>query len=597
LFSTKKLSRYIIRNWRVLILGIACMIVTTYINVYIPQLSGQVIKDILKIRDYELLISIGVQIIVLTGLLGVLSFVQRYANGYFSQRVAFDIRNDVFKSIQGQSLAFFDKVETGQLMSRTTTDVDKIKAFLGGQLMMFTSSILLIIGVVTSMTRIDSELTLLSFSVIPFLFVNFFFFGTKIRTVTYSARRYFGVLTSILWENITGIRVVRSFAREEYEKKKFQIQNENYLGTMMQAVRLRSIFTPLSTLLGGVVMVVLFWYGGMKVINNQLGIDQLFVFGSYALMLVKPVNVIGTFWGSYQVMAAAGQRVFEIIDALPQVEEKLNAITLPPVKGHVVFEKVFFGYNKDRVILENINLEAKCGETTALLGPTGSGKSTIIRLLPRFYDVTYGRILVDGYDIRDVKIESLRKQIGIVSQETFLFNLTVKENIAYGKPNATMDEIIEVAKIARAHDFIMNLPKGYDTLIAERGVTLSGGQQQRIAIARALLMDPRILILDDSTSSIDVDTEYEIQQALAALLKNRTTFVVTQRVSTIRNADRIVVLQNGRVIEEGNHESLMVKNGAYHTIFHSLYDLQKEIIQPHQRFIEAENKQTQGGTE
>jgi ABC-type multidrug transport system fused ATPase/permease subunit len=581
----------------VLIIGVACMIVTTYINVYIPQLSGQVIRNILKIRDYGLLTSLAVQIIGLTGLLGVLSFVQRYANGYLSQKVAFDIRNDVFKSIQGQSLAFFDKVETGQLMSRTTTDVNQIKGFIGGQLMTFASSILLVIGVVISMNGIDSELTLLSFSVIPFLLVNFFFFGKKIRTVTYSARRHFGVLTSILWENITGIRVVRSFAREEHEKKKFQIQNENYLGTMMQAVRLRSIFTPLSTLLGGVVMVALFWYGGMKVIHNQLGIDQLFVFGSYALMLVRPVNVIGTFWGSYQMMAAAGQRVFEIIDALPQVEEKLNAITLPPVKGNVVFEKVFFGYNKDRAILENINLEAKCGETVALLGPTGSGKSTIIRLLPRFYDATHGRILVDGYDIRDVKIESLRKQIGIVSQETFLFNLTVKENIAYGKPNATMDEIINVAKIARAHDFIMNLPKGYDTLIAERGVTLSGGQQQRIAIARALLMDPRILILDDSTSSIDVDTEYEIQRALSALLKNRTTFVVTQRVSTIRNADRIVVLRDGRVIEEGNHESLIAKNGAYHKIYYSLYDAQKEIIQPHQQFIDAEIRQTQGGRE
>jgi ABC-type multidrug transport system fused ATPase/permease subunit len=573
------------------------MIVITYISVYIPQLSGQVIKDILKIQDYGLLISIGVQIIVLTGLLGVLSFVQRYANVYFSQMVAFDIRNDVFQSIQGQSLAFFDKVETGQLMSRTTTDVDKIRVFLGWQLMTFASSILLIIGVVLSMFRIDSELTLLSFSVIPFIFVNLFFFGKKIRTVTYSARQHFGVLTSILWENITGIRVVRSFAREEYEKKKFQIPNENYLKTMMQAVRFRSIFTPLSALFGGVVMVVLFWYGGMKVIHNQLGIDQLFVFGSYALMLVRPINMMGTFWGGYQVMGAASQRVFEIIDALPQVKEKLNAIALPPVKGHVVYEDVFFGYNKDRAILENINLEAKCGETIALLGPTGSGKSTIIHLLPRFYDVTSGRILVDGYDIKDVKIESLRKQIGIVSQETFLFNLTIKENIAYGKPNATMDEIIKVATIARAHDFIMNLPKGYYTLVSEKGVTLSGGQQQRIAIARALLMDPRILILDDSTSSIDVDTEYEIQQALSALLKNRTTFVVTQRVSTIRNADRIVVLQNGRVIEEGNHESLIVKNGAYHKIYHSLYDAQKEIVQPHQQFIDAEDSETQGGAE
>lgn len=591
----RRLSRYIARNWHVLVLSIACMITTTYINVYIPQLSGAVLKNILEIRDYGLLISLTVQIFVLAVLLAVLSFVQRYANGYFSQRVGFDIRNDIFKSIQGQSLAFFDKVETGQLMSRATIDVAKIKQFLGLQLMMLVSSTLLIVGVIASMIRIDPELTLLSFAVIPFLLVNFTFFGKKIRIATYSAREYFGILASILWENITGIRVVRSFVREEYEKQRFKIANRDYYGMMMQAVRLRSVFTPLSTLIGGTVMVILFWYGGIQVIHNRLTVDKLFVFGSYVLMLVRPVQMMGTYWSGYQQMAVAGKRVFEIVDALPQVKEKLDAIALPPIKGHVVFENVSFGYDKDRLILDSINLEAKPGETVALLGATGSGKSTIIRLLPRFYDVTSGRILVDGYDIRDAKIESLRKQMGIVSQETFLFNMTVKENIAFGKPNATISEIIEVAKIARAHDFIMGLPEGYDTIIAERGVTLSGGQQQRIAIARALLMDPRILILDDSTSSIDVDTEYEIQQALTVLLRNRTTFVVTQRLSTIRNADKIVVLQNGRVSEEGNHKSLMAKIGEYYKVYQSLHEAQ-EIAQPHQRIIDAEYRRTEGGT-
>jgi ATP-binding cassette subfamily B protein len=292
------------------------------------------------------------------------------------------------------------------------------------------------------------------------------------------------------------------------------------------------------------------------------------------------MGMIGMIWTGYQRMAAAGERVFEIIDAVPEVRDSPDAAGLPTIEGNVVFEDVSFGYDENRLILNRVNLQARPGETIALLGPTGSGKSTIIRLLPRFYDVTSGRILVDGKDIRDLKLESLRKIMGIVSQEIFLFNMTVKENIAYGNPKATMDEIERVARIAKVHDFITSLPDGYDTTVGERGVTLSGGQQQRVAIARALLLNPRILILDDSTSSVDVDTEYEIQQALSALLKDRTTFVITQRISTIRNADKIVVLQDGRIIEEGTHESLMSKKGAYYRIYQTLYEAQREVLKP-----------------
>ncbi len=575
-----RLSRYIFRMWHLLALTFACILVTTLIKVYIPRLQGEVVRDILELGDYDQLVSLVTQILALTGVAAAVSFVLRYASGYFSQKVVYEIRNDAFKSIQRQSFGFFDKVETGQLMSRATTDADRIGRFLGWQFRMLVESSLLLIGVVASMVLIDFELSLLSFSVIVFVFVNFTIFGKKIRPVIHTSREHFGALTSTLWENITGIRVVRSFVREEYEKEKFHRPNEDYYNKMIEAVKLRTVFMPLAGLIGGFVTVVIYWYGGLQVMNNRLTVDMLFVFSSYAFMLMRPMGMVGMIWTGYQRMAAAGERVFEIIDAVPEVRESPDAAAVLTVEGHVVFEDVSFGYDENRLILDNVSLEAKPGETVALLGPTGSGKSTIIRLLPRFYDVTSGRILVDGKDIRDLQLESLRKIMGIVSQEIFLFNRTVKENIAYGNPGATMDEIERVAEIAEAHDFITSLPKGYDTVVGERGVTLSGGQQQRVAIARALLLDPRILILDDSTSSVDVDTEYEIQQALSALLKNRTTFVITQRISTIRNADKIIVLQDGRIIEEGTHESLMSKKGAYYRIYQTLYEAQREVLQP-----------------
>ena len=586
----KRLFGYMAKNWFALAISLSCVVITTVISIYVPQLSRSVINEIMGSNKYENLVPMVLQIMGLTGVLGFFMFTQSYVNGYFSQKVIYDLRNDVFASLQRQSFAFYDKTQTGQLISRATTDVEEIRRFLGMQLTGLVSAILLIVGAFTSMISMSFELTLVSIVVLPFVFASIYFFGKRIRPVSQSEREYYGKLTSVLFENLTGIRVVRAFAREGYEREKFNTPNRNYLDTSLVSAKIRAFHFPLITFLVSLGTVAIFWYGGVEVMHGRLDVGGLWAFSAYLLMLMRPMFLLGMTWGGYQRMVTAGERVFEVMDAIPEVKDNPNAIEMPPVKGHVKFEDVFFGYEKDRFILEDIELDVEPGETVALLGPTGSGKTTIIRLLPRFYDVTSGRITIDGYDVRDVKLDSLRKQMGIVAQETFLFATTIKENIAYGKPDATMEEIIRAAKIAQAHDFIMSLPKGYETIVGERGVTLSGGQQQRVAIARALLMNPKILILDDSTSSVDVDTEYEIQQALEALLKDRTTFVITQRVSTIRNSDKIVIIENGRIVEEGTHESLMAKKGAYYRIYQTLYEAQRPVLSQEVAFSRHKEK-------
>ncbi|MCS7119915.1 MAG: ABC transporter ATP-binding protein [Nitrososphaerota archaeon] len=574
-----KLFRYMIKRWHLLAFIIICISLTTVLNVYIPQIGGQVIRNIILIGDYNALIWLVLQIIGFTAASGVLSFLLRYLNGYFSQSVLYEIRNDAFESIQRQSLAFFDRTGTGQLMSRVTTDTERIGRFLGGDFRMLIETAFLLTGVVTSMVIIDWQLTIISFCLVSLILVTFLVFGKKVRPIISKSREHYANITSVLWENISGIRVVRAFGMEDYERSKFHKPNNEYYEAMMTATSLRATFLPLTGLIGGLVTVTVYWLGGIRVIEGQFGIDMLYVFSSYVSMLIRPMSMLGNIWSGYQQMAAAGERVFQIIEQEPEVKDKPDAIEMEKVRGHIKFENVSFGYDPNKPVLKNISFEVKPGETVALLGPTGSGKSTIIHLLLRFYDVSSGRILVDGYDIRDVKLKSLRRHIGVVSQEVFLFNKTVKENISFGKPNATFEEIVRAAEKAQAHEFIMKLPNGYDTIIGERGIILSGGQRQRIAIARALLVDPKILILDDSTSSVDVDTEYEIQKALAELLKNRTTLVITQRISTIRNADKIIVIDNGEIVEDGDHETLMQKRGVYYRLYETLYEAQRDVLE------------------
>ena len=597
-----RICRYISRNWPLFLVSVSCILVSTIVSVQVPLLIRAAIDNvIIPLAENRLEIELGkstlftliLEIIGLTAVVGLFSFIQRYANTYFSQKVVYDIRNDAFASLQNQSFAFYDKTHTGQLLSKVTTDMDRIRRFLGFQLTFLISSIILLIVILYTMFSINTMLTLFILPIMPCIFATFYSFGKKIRPLFTQMREQYGSLTSVLHEAITGIRVVKAFAQEDFERKKFASKNDKYFQTTLASAKIRALYIPLVGFLIGLGTIIIFWYGGFEVITGTLTIGALVAFNAYLAMLVMPMRFFGMFISGYHRTMAAGNRIFEVIDAETEIKDKPDALTLPKLRGHVKFENVSFSYRKGRPILKNVTFEAKPGETLALLGATGSGKSTIIRLIPRFYDASSGKIIVNDYDVRDVKLQSLRKQIGIVAQETFLFSMTIKENIAYGKPEAKMDEIVAAAKAARAHEFISTLPKGYDSRVGERGVTLSGGQRQRIAIARALLMNPRILILDDSTSSVDVETEYEIQHALRAVLKNRTAFVITQRVSTIRNADKIIFLEKGEIVEEGTHETLMAKKGAYYQIYQTLYETQKPNVEAVSEHTSSKQEETE----
>ncbi len=582
-----RICKYISRNWPFFLVSVACMLVSTVVSVQIPLLIRAAVDNVITPLaegklDIEsgksMLLILTLEIVGFTVIVGLFSFIQRYTNTRFSEKVVYDIRNDVFVSLQSQSFAFYDKTHTGQLLSRVTTDMDRIRRFLGFALTFLMSSIVLLVATLCAMFPINAMLTLVLLPILPCIFATFYLFGKKIRPIFIEMREQYGSLTSVLHEAIAGIRVVRAFAQEGFEREKFASKNDRYFETALASARIRAFYIPLVGFLVGVGTVIIFWYGGYEVAMGTLTIGALVAFNAYLAMLVMPLRFFGMFVSGYHLTMAAGDRIFRVIDAETEIREKPEAVTLPKLEGHVKFEDVSFSYEQHRPVLKNITLEGKCGETVALLGATGSGKSTIIRLIPRFYDVSSGKITVDGYDVRDVKLKSLREQIGIVAQETFLFDMTIKENIAYGKQEAKMDEIVAAARAASAHEFISALPRGYESRVGERGVTLSAGQRQRIAIARALLMNPRILILDDSTSSVDVETEYEIQQALQDLLENRTAFVITQRISTIRNADKIVVLDKGEIVEEGTHDALMAKQGFYYEIYQTLYETQKPIV-------------------
>lgn len=553
------------------LLGILAILTTTSLQLIIPTIIQNVIDTGLTQKDLSYLGWAALLILTVGGFRAFVYFWQRYLSAWIAQHVAFDLRNQLYDHIQRQPFTYHDHNSTGQLISRCIEDVRSTNEFMGNGIIEMTSIILLVTGV--SILLILTNASLAIFALLPMipLLLMTTRFGQRIGGMFLQIDQALGELSARLQENVAGVQVVRAFAREPYEIERFAASNRKlYHARVRTLTQFASLF-PTTQLLITLGTILILWFGGQMVLRGQLTVGELVAFNAYLLLMAQPAQQLTWMVNSAGEATAGLERIYEILNRTPEIESPPHATVLPTLQGRVEFREVCFRYEGENVIaLQDLHLTVEPNQVIALIGPTGSGKTSLINLIPRFYDATQGAVLIDGHDVRDVDLVSLRKQIGIVLQTSLLFSESVAENIAFGRPTATDEEIIAAAKAAQAHDFILRLPEGYSTVVGERGTTLSGGQRQRVAIARALLMDPRILILDDSTSSVDTETEHLIQQALDQLMAGRTTFVIAHRLSTVRRADLILVMDGGRIVERGTHEELLALDGLYREI----YDLQ-----------------------
>ena len=602
------------------------LIIATMLNLVIPLITGRIIDEGID-AGVARYIMLGALAMVGVALLRALfSFTQNFWAAKASQNVAYDMRNALYDKIQNLSFGYHDRAQTGQLLTRATSDVDRVQMFVGRGLIMFVMALLMLVGSLILLFSIDWQLALIMVVIIPLTMGIFILFASRLRPLFTKVQQYIAQLNTILQENLAGVRVVKAFGREPYEWNRFSVANLDLMNQTIDVGKMIAIAFPLTFLIANLGTLAVVWLGGLQVIGGRLTIGELVAFQSYMLMATFPILMLGMILAMVSQAAASSDRIFEILDTRSEVIEKPDAIDLPQIEGRVEFKGVWFSYyghkgaekteksdgrkkkrghgsgaggmggmgmgmemgmggtgapptpEVDDWVLKDVSFAAEPGQVIALLGATGSGKSTIINLLPRFYDVTRGDVTIDGIDVREVTLDSLRSQVGIVMQETTLFTGTVRENIAYGRPDATLEQVVSAARAAEADQFIQEFADGYDTQVGERGATLSGGQKQRIAIARALLLDPRILILDDSTSSVDIETEYHIQQALDKLMVGRTSFVIAQRISTVQNAEKILVLDGGRIAAQGTHEDLMRESAIYAEIYNSQLQSDYELM-------------------
>lgn len=572
----KRLINFIKPYWQKLLMAIFCITMSAAANLYVPWIIKDMIDDVLTNRNLMLLNMLCLGIVVVFLLRGIFFYGQSYLVSFIAQKVIIDIRETLYGKFQKLQMSYYDKRQTGTIMSYITNDVSALQVALVDSLIEMVTETSILVGSLIMMFYLDWKLSLVTLFVVPIIGQAMKIFGRKLKSSGSVIQERTADITSLLQESISGVRVIKSFAREDYEMDRFQKQNTLNFKANMKAVQLTSLLTPTVEFLAAIIVAVILWFGGYQVINGALTAGALIAFLTYAVNLANPVKRLSRVYGTINKAMAAAERVFEVIDIDEDLKDNPNAKDLVVKNGEVVFSDVSFSYkNDDNYVLKNLNIDAKPGEMIAFVGPSGAGKTTIANLIPRFYDVTLGSIKIDNVDIRDVKIKSLREQIGVVPQETMLFSGSVMENIRYGRLNATDEEVIKAAVAANAHQFIEKLPKGYETTIGERGLMLSGGQRQRIAIARAILKDPRILILDEATSALDTESEKLVQEALNTLMKNRTSFVIAHRLSTIVHADKIVVLNHGKIAEIGSHKDLLNKGGLYANLYNIQYNNKK----------------------
>ena len=550
-----------------LVFGIVCMIVAALGYLVVPWLIRNVVDGVLQNKDLGLLTLIVIAILIIFLIRGFATYGQNYMMAYVGQRVVIDIRETLFKHLQRLDQAYFDTRKTGVIMSNITSDVGALQQAIVDNLISFMTEGVTLVGSLVFMFYLDWKLSLLTLIIVPVVLGLTNVFGKRLRSAGHEVQGRTADITAFLQEVISGVRVIRSFARESFEFKRFEKENQNNFDAAMKATKLTAIMGPMVEFSAAIAVVVILWYGGYSVVQGYITAGSLIAFLIYAINLANPVKRLTQVYGNIQKALAAGDRVIDILETEPHVKELPTAKTMDHVKGEVHFDNVQFSYDAENLALKGVTLHVKPGETVAIVGPSGAGKSTIANLLPRFYDVIGGSIRIDGMDIREATFTSLRENIGLVPQDTMLFNASVRDNILYGRLDATDEEVLAAAKAANAIEFIEKLPQGFDTMVGERGNALSGGQRQRIAIARAILKNPSILILDEATSALDTESEKIVQEALERLMKGRTALVIAHRLSTIQHADHIVVLQQGSVVEEGTHDELLALQGLYSHLY------------------------------
>ncbi|MED3655328.1 ABC transporter ATP-binding protein [Heyndrickxia sporothermodurans] len=576
----KKLKDFYMPYKRLFIASMFFLIIVTAITIVYPVILQLTIDEVIYDKKYEMIPYLSIGFVILMLVKGVATFIQQYTGDLFGITSVYRLRNELYKKLQFQPFRYYDNAKTGDLMSRLTADVEGFRFFLSfgfSEALRF----IMILGISFSvMFYYSVSLTLMTLIMLPFLAISVYKFDKVVHPAFRGIRKSFGKLNTNVQENISGINTVKSLSREDFQTSKFNFSNDDYRDQQISTANIWAKYFPLMELIGNLGIIILLAYGGFLVINGSLKPGELVAFYSLLGYILMPIINLGFTINLFSQSKASGERLLEILEADNEIVDIQDAFEAERFKGEVEFQDVTLQYFGDEnAAIKNINFKAEPGKVIGLIGATGSGKTSITQLMTRFYEPVSGTVLIDGKPVNEYSIQSLRSNIGIVLQESFLFSSTIKANIAYGRPHATMEEIVEAAKRAQAHDFIMELPDGYNTMLGERGLGLSGGQKQRIAIARAICLNPSILILDDATSAVDMDTEFKIQEGLRQVMKDRTTFIIAHRISSLKHADEILVLENGKIVERGIHDDLLANGGPYERIYKIQYKDQQAILQ------------------